>query len=111
MGYYTYYELEIKDSATGQPASDADDIIEALRQDEYAAHALSDDGGSNNSCKWYDHEADLRAFSKKYPDKLFVLSGEGEESGDLWRKYFVNGQCQTAEAVITFAEFDPGKLG
>jgi hypothetical protein len=40
------------------------------------------------------------------PDVLFTLSGEGEESGDIWRKYYKNGKCQTTAAVIQLDDFD-----
>lgn len=60
--------------------------------------------------KWYEHEEHMRAISKEYPDVIFQLNGEGEESGDVWIKYFVNGKMQKAAAKITFDEFDEKKL-
>jgi len=64
----------------------------------------------NESCKWYDHEINMRSISKDYPDTIFILEGEGEEAGDIWIKYFLNGKMQVAKAKITFEEFDPKKL-
>ncbi len=60
--------------------------------------------------KWYEHEEHMKAISKEYPDVIFQLNGEGEESGDVWIKYFVNGKMQKAAAKITFDEFDEKKL-
>ena len=68
-------------------------------------YALAENGESADSCKWYEHESDVKILSKEIKDVLFTLSGEGETSGDLWRKYFLNGKMQTAKAVITFAPF------
>lgn len=35
--------------------------------------------------------------SKKYPDSLFTLKGEGEDAGDNWTKYYRAGRCQEAK--------------
>lgn len=65
MGYYTKYTLYVKM-----------DIFEHLTEEnENASYALNTDEG----VKWYDHERELREFSKKYPDELFVLEGHGEK--------------------------------
>lgn len=86
-------------------------IIQKLRETHnYAKHALTSDGDTYESCKWYDHEDELRTFSKKYPNWLFTLDGKGEEAGDLWKKYFLNGKVQLAKAKIVFDEFQPSKL-
>lgn len=86
-------------------------IIERFR-DQYdeAAYSIDGSGGSQDESKWYDHQEDLKAFSQKYPQHLFILKGKGEESGDIWMKYFLNGKVQVANAVITFEEFNEAKL-
>ena len=52
----------------------------------------------------------MREISRKYKDVLFKLSGEGEETGDLWVKYFKNGKMQHCEARIEFDPFDEKKM-
>jgi hypothetical protein len=56
--------------------------------------------------KWYTYEDDMRKLSKKFPKVLFILSGSGEDSEDLWREYYLNGKRQRSKAVITYQEFD-----
>lgn len=87
------------------------ELINLLRAKyEEAAHALNENGSAEESCKWYEHEENLREFSKGYPEAIFKLKGEGEEAGDLWIKYFKNGKMQLAEAKITFEEYNESKL-
>ena len=64
----------------------------------------------DQECKWYEHEGDMRAVSTKFPGVLFTLHGKGEEGGDLWRKYFLDGKCQEARAIIKYPAFDPAEL-
>lgn len=109
MGYYTQYELEVKDLET--MTDDGCGIIEKFREScDYAKLALNESGNTEESCKWYDHDDDLINLSKEHPDKLFILSGLGEDSGDIWRKYFVNGKIQEEKAEIKIADFDINKL-
>jgi hypothetical protein len=135
MGYYTRYSLKverkqlheyekerinkIKTQAKETEDPDVKRILEEgvykLEQEAYfgPGEKIAKEIGYNpcdDSCKWYDHESDMASFSKKYPESLFVLKGEGEESGDIWIKYFLNGKMQRAEAKITFEEFDESKL-
>jgi hypothetical protein len=63
-----------------------------------------------DTTKWYGHEHDMRALSEEYPGVLFTLTGYGEESGDVWRKYFRDGRMQLAPAKIIFEDFNPSKL-
>jgi hypothetical protein len=106
MGYYTRYNLSVD-----APNYNDMEIIEQFRKEnEYAAHALEEDGSCADECKWYDHEKELKAFSKKHPNLVFTLKGEGEESGDMWYKYFKGGKMQRAKAIITYEDYDPAKL-
>ncbi len=63
-----------------------------------------------DECKWYEHETDLRLFSSLFPDVLLTLRGDGEESEDIWVKYFKGGKVQVAKAHISFEPFDPKLL-
>lgn len=99
MGYYTSYSLEV---------IEGDD----LKTDYEEEIGKEFDYGNpfDDSCKWYEHERDMRSFSKKHPNTLFKLIGDGEENGDQWHEYYQNGKMQRCEAVVIFPEFDPTKL-
>ena len=106
MGYYTCYTLE------WEPKDQA--VEEYIRQqqeenDEFA-YGIEPNGEMADSVKWYDHEDDIKALSKQFPEIVFTLSGEGEEAGDVWKKYFKDGKVQVAQAEIVVAPFDPKKL-
>ena len=64
----------------------------------------------NDSCKWYEHNTDMMEISKKYPNVVFVLHGEGEEAGDLWNAYYKNGKMQKCKGKITYDDFDEKEL-
>lgn len=99
MGYFTRYYLET------EPADD--EIFELLFvSNPDAKYALS----ANDRSQWYDHEQQIREFSKEFPDTLFILEGEGDDSGDIWRKYFKNGKMQYCPAIISFDEYNEKEL-
>lgn len=107
MGYYTSYSLLVND-----PKGNDLDIINDLISDRGNSPYYSFDkfGNTIENQKWYDHEKDMIEFSKKYPEVIFTLRGEGEDSEDIWIKYFKNGKMQVCKAVITFDEYDELKL-
>jgi hypothetical protein len=87
------------------------EVIKQLREsNDEAQYSLDADGSSEDSSKWYQHEEELREFSKLHPGILFTLHGEGAENEDIWNKYFYAGKCQVAKAKISIAEFDFKKL-
>lgn len=100
MGYYTHHSLDI---IGFQPTPhDHEQAIGELS--EYGYMTFED------SIKWYDHEEHMRKYSKLHPAIVFELSGEGEESGDLWREYYSDGKMQRCKATIIYADFDESKL-
>jgi hypothetical protein len=116
MGYTTKYSLNVDLIIGGQKAqlvnnAPLQEVINKLRAtNEAAKYSLCEDGGTLESTKWYEHESDLREYSKKNPHVLFTLHGEGEENEDIWNKYFLDGKLQVAKAEMRIAEFDPTKL-
>ena len=118
MGYYTRFDLEVvgeaehwvtgktKDGQTVQVNVGVD--IESIKQE---IGEISGYGECfSDELKWYDHEKDMRCLSMKYPKLLFKLSGNGEESPDIWVKYYQNGKSQHCPGRIVFDDFDPKKL-
>ena len=101
MSYYTTYTL-----STTKGYDNQKEIEEKLQ--EISGYSI--EFGWNDSCKWYDHEKHMKLLSQIYPETTFLLDGEGEESGDIWRKYFKNGKMQACKAEIVFPAFDESKL-
>jgi hypothetical protein len=58
-----------------------------------------------NPVTWYNYNEQMVKYSKKYPDVIFILTGAGAKSADLWKRYYKNGNVQVAEAIITYPEY------
>lgn len=100
MGYYTLHRLEIIEG--NDHITDYEKEIGELS--DYRTSTFKD------SIKWYDHKEHMLSYSKFHPKTLFKLFGEGEESGDLWQEYYLNGKMQRIVGRIIFDEYDKSKL-
>lgn len=70
-------------------------------------------GEETDGIKWYDHHDDMVVHSLKYPEVVFTLSGEGEESGDKWLVRYLGGQVieeKRASSIFAFEELTRKKL-
>lgn len=76
MGYYTNFEI--------RAIEDPNEAFDAFLQD-LADEADMDEisFGYVSSVKWYDCDKDALKVSLKYPELLFVIEGDGEESDDI----------------------------
>jgi hypothetical protein len=83
-----------------------EELIDVLCEEyKEAKYALS-----GEATIWLDHEKDMKEFSNHYEDFVFTLYGQGTEAPDVWIKHFKNGKMQYCPAIITFDDFDEGKL-
>jgi hypothetical protein len=120
MGYRTKYTLKLQHVLLAEeppivivlPETASQIVMARLKAGcDDADDALNMNGSSTgNEASWYEHEKDMRAFSKQHPSILFILSGDGEQSGDIWTKYFLNGKVQVAKAVLNTEPFNISKL-
>lgn len=106
MGYYTNFELSIKG---GVSLDKYEEIAEALT--DISSYEW-DSSLEYSGIKWYNWHHDMIELSKRYPDFIFTLDGDGEESGDIWRYYYKNGkhQADAARMGIIYEPFDESKL-
>lgn len=127
MGYETCYNLTVAQlrsrNPDGQPLFFAPQLVavppdveqavvaQLREENDEAAYAFDGSGSSLGYVCWYDAKSDLILFSQEYPDYVFVLGGEGDETGDLWLMYIHNGQAQECPATITYRPFDPMEIG
>lgn len=109
MGYYTEYNLEIKTDANKYDDA-LRKAVEKLKELGVIDYALYEDLESCDTCKWYEHESDMKKVSEFVEDVLFELKGIGEESDDMWIKYFKNGKMQTCKAKIVYESFEETQL-
>jgi hypothetical protein len=100
MGYYTRYELEILEGDDNV----TDYEHELSMSTGYGASVFDDE------IKWYDWLKDITKYSLSHPSVLFLISGEGEENGDIWRCYVKSGLHQYTKAKMSFDEYDESKL-
>lgn len=106
MGYYTHYKVRALndrmelDMAMAAKDKTLDGLIEEMLGDN----------PFEESCKWYSHDEDMNRFSKLYPKVVFMLEGEGEENGDMWRSYHRDGKSYTIKAKIVWDDFDPSQI-
>jgi hypothetical protein len=97
MGYNTSYDLDIEPHDEG--------IHKIILEEIHDGYNPFED-----TCKWYEWEEEMRAFSLKYPNHLFHLHGEGEGSGDIWDATFKNGKAHIRQAEIHIYPFDENEL-
>lgn len=101
MGYYTSYSISVSDE------SKLNKVLKLL-------HNISDGEVPSDSAyfnaKWYDFEEHVYAVSKQVPNILITIEGEGEDNGDLWIEYWMNGKVCGGQAQIIYPEYKPSSL-
>lgn len=121
MGYSAYYEIKtdkavnFKDfchAITGTYAEEVftkgiNDILEQENKEIGSRRLII---ASDDYYKWYEEETEMAKLSAKFPGILFTLTAEGEENGDYWRIYAMDGKYQCVGGTIVYEPFSPDKL-
>ncbi len=110
MGYYTYHELHVGKANVGKSES-AHEFKDYAEDVDYARvlEEVEKQIGFNpfdDDCKWYSSQQDMLEVSKKFPELLIRVHGNGEESDDIWYHYFHNGKQQFCKVEFVFPDMD-----
>lgn len=101
MGYYTDYELNEESFQLEGFEEKFEDIT------GYNIDCVEEYG---ESVKWYDCEKDMIELSLLYPEHLFILKCQGEDSSDIWKLYTQNGKQVRHKGEVVFPEFSKSQL-
>lgn len=106
MGYYTNFDLTILPEPDIDFETEIMKAIAAKINYEDPSNISADDAKwcLSDSLKWYDHDDDMIEVSKQFPDITFILYGEGEDSDDIWKAYYKNGEMEAIQARVIFDE-------
>lgn len=107
MGYYTDFELKAKyDGSSPIYISKLENEVDKLNIFECGSY--SENWYAND--KWYDFDKDMILLSSRFPEVLFELRGQGEESGDIWLNYYKGGGVMRDCLTIKEEPFDESKV-
>lgn len=95
MGYITDFKLKVTPDTIPNIVEEVSDISDYLWDDELCMNG-----------KWYDWPSHMKELSKRYPEHMFQLDGDGEDSDDIWRVYFKNGKSHDANTRLIYEDFD-----
>jgi hypothetical protein len=95
MGYYAHYSIKIYPSDKHNIR-----VISKAVNDTADIRVLYGNGTSYSSTKWYNWEDDMISVSKDFPNIIISLFVKGEETEDLARYDFCNGE------MVSTWEFD-----
>lgn len=110
MGYYTNFNLKVLDE---NEVEIDESFVPEWEQKELYGNDLSISDliwRTADSMKWCDYHDEMLEYSKKYPEFVFILDGEEEESGDIWREFFKNGKSYVWQLTYSPPSFDESKL-
>ena len=112
MGYYTAYDLSAYNKNDEMTTNTWVNCLHAIEADVlkvlveiapgYFEGCSRIDDAFYDTIKWYDHNEDMIELSKRFPNYVFILEGQGEDPDDRWRAFYCNGESERIEARFYF---------
>ena len=105
MRYRTSYNMTVQNVKDNDQYESLCDALNGKGILNYALYrgglrGISAEFHENCPVTWRYHEKDMMDISKRFPNMVFQLRGQGEDHDDLWEKYFQNGDCEKCRAEI-----------
>lgn len=106
MGYMTNFKIYKYDGSDV-----TDDELQTLHNiagyefEPFTTYARLD------GAKWYDCDNNMIELSKLYPEIMWVVEGDGEESDDYWQTHYYRGKSHSVTGYIAYPPPDLEALG
>ena len=113
MSYITSYNLfgynSEEDLLAGKniPNSELEKIFDWIKNNTSSDMRF----GWLDNATWYDWDEDMVALSKVYPNIIFELFGEGEETEAIWKAIIYNGKFKITMQKKYYPAINLSKLG
>ena len=92
MGYYTSYSISLVQGDYEEYESLLKELAEISQEPEIVNESVY--------TKWYSQEKDCMEVSKRHPDILFEVSGDGEAGDDVWAQRWKGGFCEHVDLCV-----------
>jgi len=113
MGYITTFNLYGYNSEKefidqkNMPNSDLEKIFDWIKHN--TSSDMQFDWLDND--KWYSWDEDMVKLSLAYPDVIFELFGDGEETDDVWKAVIYRGKIEQVTQQTFFPAINLSKFG
>lgn len=107
MGYYSYFDLEIRyvDTLTPVDADTRNVLADSIAKDcEY--DLVDAESLFCENIKWYNYEEDMKKTSKRYPEYIFSIRRDGESRDDISKTHFWNGKFVEESPKVAWEDYD-----
>ena len=106
MGYFTTFAVTAQENGKEIDFSDSMKHELAKITQEIDSTDIDELAERYFNSKWYSYDSDVKLLSEKFPNIVFTVEEQGEDSDDLWKHYFFNGKSQFAKGQIVYPQFD-----
>jgi len=104
MWYYTNHKINIEEIEEWK--NNIDGVFEELIKEEKFNYIFESLNNFWDDVKWYNLERDLKIFSLKYKNLIFIVDWKWEETGDIWKMKINNWKSKTEKAIFTIKEIN-----
>ena len=110
MGYHTDYII-VASPVTEEVYEKIDKVLRTFN-DYVESNGVDNGVGEwmDADDTWYDSRKHMIEVSRVFPEIHFVLYGEGEDRGDIWREHYIGGKYQCNGTSTLYAPFLPNKM-
>lgn len=116
MGYKTEYRMwAMWPDGHDKPSEPPERMVKQLEDEVRKINIFDSEGNYDlgwwaKEAVWDEHEQDMALLSKRFPQFVFLLDGNGEKCDDIWGSYFHDGSVMRGARSILVLPFGAREL-